>query len=533
VLRERERKEALEREERLRKAEEARQRKAAAVEAEAEAARQQAAEDEAKQKKRAAAAAAALAEAEAEAAARHAQAEAEAEAAERHAQAEAEAAQRKQQQQAQQARRKASVDHQNRRLQQQQQVIDNNNNAAAPPQPAPQALHPAEAPLKPFPRSASAPEKMRSEQASKAPSRLASRPLPTPPQAPPTSSGAVPVPVPVSRSQTRQAEDVEEETEVQEEEEVEEEEEEDIGRPRFEYALTRYPHTIFACLLSYLEYADFRPLREVSSSLRQSLYSHEHREIVLVRYLSEFGYRPSSSSAAVGNKGFNPAYRSKTEGNLSSQRGGPGPVDSVELSLRDLEAFRTGLELATSEYHDLAREHRHAPLDTLTLRMVKACTRSWNRVVIHLREQSSLEEVDGAGVGVGNGGKSSSKKAKGSRTATPSKRQVVLKQGRAPTLRVWVPTRANWMNDEEVVECEREVWRSGVWSHLRRGDVVHNVACGDFANEGKLVSDSRYLRDLSYTYDPVGHLPVSLHMACLCLLVGLLKLDFRCCCRAG
>lgn len=41
----------------------------------------------------------------------------------------------------------------------------------------------------------------------------------------------------------------------------------------------------------------------------------------------------------------------------------------------------------------------------------------------------------------------------------------------------------------------------------KRGDCVHNCALGDFANEGKVLSDGRFLRDLSFSYDAVGHLP--------------------------
>ena len=100
-------------------------------------------------------------------------------------------------------------------------------------------------------------------------------------------------------------------------------------------------------------------------------------------------------------------------------------------------------------------------------------------------------------------------------------------------LRVWVPTKksSSWMDDDEVVECEKEVWRSGVWARVRRGDLVHNTAIGDFGlvlpfahrkrdtdaivgdrNEGKLISDGKYLRDFTFTYDAVGHLPPWLDM---------------------
>lgn len=47
---------------------------------------------------------------------------------------------------------------------------------------------------------------------------------------------------------------------------------------------------------------------------------------------------------------------------------------------------------------------------------------------------------------------------------------------------------------------------------MRRGDVVWNIALGDFGNEGKLISDGRFLRDLQHTFDHVGHLPSWLDM---------------------
>jgi hypothetical protein len=493
---ERERREAFVREERMKKAEEARQK--AQAQAEAEEVRQRelakAAEAEEAARRRAELAAVARAQ-EAEVveeearqkALAAAQAAAQAEAAARQA-AELEAQQKKRRQE----RRQASLDKIPARQPPQQQAPSLAPSATAAAAPTDQQL-----PLKPFPRSPSTPEKTaRPKQAAKAPVDVPAISI----SDPPISSSPPP----------RQAEG----EAVDEEAEEEEEDDEPVyeGLPRFEYALTQHPHTILACLLSHLDYADFRPLRELSRTMRRTLNESEHREVVLVRYLSEFGYRPLAAARPLENgvhagQKSRAVPRSRIEGNNLSSRGG-GEV--VELSLRDLEAFRTGLEFAPSEYHDLAREHRHAPLDTLTLRMVKACTRSWNKVVIRLRAQPLPVEGVVDHHTIGGGGKGNNKKSKAS--SSVARRAFGPKPGRAPILRVWAPTRANWMTDEEVVECEREVWRSGVWSHLHRGDIVHNVACGDFANEGKLISDSRYLRDLSYMFDPVGHLPV-----CLCL----------------
>lgn len=54
------------------------------------------------------------------------------------------------------------------------------------------------------------------------------------------------------------------------------------------------------------------------------------------------------------------------------------------------------------------------------------------------------------------------------------------------------------------------MYRSETWGHIKRGDVVLNTAVGDFGNEGKLIHDGKYLRDLQYVYDAVGHVPVRL-----------------------
>jgi hypothetical protein len=70
------------------------------------------------------------------------------------------------------------------------------------------------------------------------------------------------------------------------------------------------------------------------------------------------------------------------------------------------------------------------------------------------------------------------------------------------------------MNDSEVIECERELWRSGkgVWSALRKADIVQNVAIESFGNCGRTIFDGRFLRDLSFEFDVIGHLPVRIHL---------------------
>lgn len=83
------------------------------------------------------------------------------------------------------------------------------------------------------------------------------------------------------------------------------------------------------------------------------------------------------------------------------------------------------------------------------------------------------------------------------------------KPGRAALYRIWVPASdaSGWLSDEELSQCETELFRAGVWNFLRRGDVIWDTAVGESMNEGKYLFDGHYLRDLSYAHDVAGHLP--------------------------
>jgi len=65
------------------------------------------------------------------------------------------------------------------------------------------------------------------------------------------------------------------------------------------------------------------------------------------------------------------------------------------------------------------------------------------------------------------------------------------------------------MTDQEVGLCESELSQCGgdLLDHLRRGDVIWNVAVTPLGNRGKLLWDGKYLRDLSYAFSSLGHLP--------------------------
>ena len=48
---------------------------------------------------------------------------------------------------------------------------------------------------------------------------------------------------------------------------------------------------------------------------------------------------------------------------------------------------------------------------------------------------------------------------------------------------------------------------------------MYNIAAGCFANEGKLLFDAKYLRDLAYDFDPVGACTVADTTLSYCLLI--------------
>ncbi|GAA6031849.1 hypothetical protein JCM8097_002019 [Rhodosporidiobolus ruineniae] len=296
-----------------------------------------------------------------------------------------------------------------------------------------------------------------------------------------------------------------EEEAAMEPEKAEEQAEDALPRPRVEYAFAVYTAPILRAVLPYIGFADLVVLRQVSKTLRRAL-DVEGKELILERFLGGQGYRSLISSSHLSNS--SPVVNAKT-------RFVP-PSDMIQLDLRDLLAFRAALPLHLDTYASLAALYTSSPstFSATNLKLARATTRAWNRVVLRLRAQSTLPS------------KAFAPPAFPDLAAAP---QPVHKTGRAASLRVWVPTAAasaqyggigggadGWMTDQEVVEAEREVWRStGCWAQLRKGDVVTNVAIPAFGNVGKLMFDGRYLRDLAFEYDVVGHLPPWLNMLAL------------------
>lgn len=209
--------------------------------------------------------------------------------------------------------------------------------------------------------------------------------------------------------------------------------------PHLEALLIGNTETL-ATILDSLDYASFRHLRQVSTTLRQGLSTDAVRELVLERFMGRMGYRSSSNT------------------NLTA------------LSLADLDALQSSLELSLSDFAIYAAEHKRAPLPMAVQRRVKASTRAHSRLVVRLREQAT--------------GTSALLPLSRPRWASLGTHVALHRQGRAATLRVWVTCASTWMTDDELVECEREIHRAGCWTALQRGDLVRNVAQSDIANEG-------------------------------------------------
>lgn len=247
------------------------------------------------------------------------------------------------------------------------------------------------------------------------------------------------------------------------------------NEPRFEDALFAHRGTIFRSLLEQLDFQAVQHLRSVSRKLRR-LVEVDGLDLVLERFLGEFGYRSQ----------LRPSQERVTAG-----------AANAELHFGDLQVFQVALELQPDDYARLAEAYIFDParFPTAQLRLARHTTRAWNRIALRLRRQTLLSQSDllpSAFPGV------------------PKSGEPVYKPGRAASLRVWVPTRSvGWMTDQEVVDVEREVWKSGFWAELRKGDVIRNVAIEALGNSGVLIFDGRFLRDLAYTHDSLGHLPVS------------------------
>jgi hypothetical protein len=264
---------------------------------------------------------------------------------------------------------------------------------------------------------------------------------------------------------------------------------------------TRTTPDVIARLVSHLDCADVKALRQTSSAIRLALGQLAGREVTLRRFLAPFGYRTWDPRPSMPRE------------------------DPMPISLAECEAFLISYDLVP-EYASVGRQYAANPrsMDPQIPRLARATTRAYNRVLARLRMQPyfKVPEPRPATVAFASPQHASS----ASMSNSPPQQQLATrispgeagapvlpspwKPGRAALFRVWVPAAdpSGWMSDEELARCERQMYECGVWTTaLRRGDVVWNTAIGDQANMGKQIFDGQYLRDLSFLHDPAGHLP--------------------------
>ncbi|KZO98220.1 hypothetical protein CALVIDRAFT_535326 [Calocera viscosa TUFC12733] len=220
---------------------------------------------------------------------------------------------------------------------------------------------------------------------------------------------------------------------------------------------------VLAQVVPYLSFRDFFVLLHLNQPTRTALSdTRVLREIVLERFLDTVGYHRW------------PRHMKRDE--------------PITLSLKDLNAYLMGVSIATYQYANAAETYLQSQSrDAAALglcRSFTAATRSYTRVVLRLRAQAE------AG------------------WDTDVLRSTLFRVGHAPLLRVFVPSpNGGWLNDESVVECEKELRRAGVMKLVRRGDVVWDAAVSDEGNVGRLIWDGNYLLDLEYVYSASGQLP--------------------------
>ncbi|KAL9934592.1 hypothetical protein V8E36_006367 [Tilletia maclaganii] len=250
-------------------------------------------------------------------------------------------------------------------------------------------------------------------------------------------------------------------------------------------------------LIGLLDFNDVKNLRQISRAFRTALNSYPCREIVLRRFLGQVGYRSWSRPKMIA-----PEQQ-------------PVSADPIPLSFTDAEGFLLSHHLL-SEYPLVSQAYVRDPqsIDPRMLTLARATTRAYNRVLARLRAQPFFAVPPQRKLTADS---TASPQAKGNGEAAdleclPSP----WKPGRAALFQVWVPcANGSWLSDEELTRCEAELFKAGIWSNLQRGDVVWDCALGEEGNMGRLVYDGQFLRDLSFNFDPIGHLPSWLNILSL------------------
>ncbi|PWN22488.1 hypothetical protein BCV69DRAFT_281480 [Microstroma glucosiphilum] len=313
-------------------------------------------------------------------------------------------------------------------------------------------------------------------------------------------------------------------------------------------------------IVSHLDCADVKALRQTCSEVRTALDTDASREVILRRFLYPVGYQTWQDIKTTHTR------TSSDVSAASSASSAPPPKlpalperDPLPITFQDVEGFFLATEVFP-EYALVGADWLSLPheMDARVPRLARATTRAYSRVLTRLRLQpsykvpspppsqppassaGSIHSVSGASsptAGKAPTGLASSPlmsmnmfsptlSANGriSPAASLSTQQQPVglpgpaiaspwKPGRVAVYRVWVPCRDRvWLSDEEIAKCERELFLASVWPLLRRGDIIRNTAMVDEGNVGKLIFDGRFLRDLSFAFDPIGHIPSWLNL---------------------
>lgn len=187
-----------------------------------------------------------------------------------------------------------------------------------------------------------------------------------------------------------------------------------------------------------------------------------------------------------------------------------------------------GVSIPTHQYAELAEaflasadEVPPAPGRNNPIRLMASSTRAYSKLVLRLRAQAELEAArhrqntppvpsngnrtpptsfafSSSGHNSENGhgyiSRSSSRlnvhEPSLSRPSTAEAyrfRSPLVKLGHAPLLRLFVPSpEGQWLSDESVLACEKELKRAGLLSLMKPGDVVWDIAVSDEGNAGEI-----------------------------------------------
>ncbi|WFD27122.1 hypothetical protein MNAN1_002118 [Malassezia nana] len=216
-------------------------------------------------------------------------------------------------------------------------------------------------------------------------------------------------------------------------------------------------------LLWNLDFCDIRALYDVSRGVRRMLQDPDVLDTVLRRFLGPIGYTHGASES-------------------------PSALTAPTLTLLHAEGFLMylygGDELFPAAHAYLTGAYH---LDRRIPRLARTMTRSYNRVLAHVRMQTP--KATGATWEVyGPGGMHALQLS-----------SLVL-PGVVSMFQAWAPTSPGWA--PEVQRVERELFVSGVWRCLCKGDVAINMATGS-----RFLFDGEAFEPLATQYDLQGHLP--------------------------